>query len=298
LFRRNVRDGLEGRSLSRAATAEIKKPEPLQGRHNAQCNRRKIATGAAAALDSRMPSRFATTRPLAGKSYYRLGKRHSDAEWETFVSSIFHSGCSQTKGERAMNIARMSVVAAAASLLLGGTMAMGQMSGSAKGSVSSADQRFMDKAAQGGMAEVELGQLAEQNGQSQEVKNFGKRMVTDHSKANDQLKQLASQKDVTLPTDLDAKDQATKERLSKLQGAAFDKAYMKDMVMDHKKDVAEFKKESMSASDSGVKSWAGETLPTLESHLQEAEKIAPTVEGKTMGKNGSAMNNSSSAMAH
>ena len=195
-----------------------------------------------------------------------------------------------------MGIVRMSVLASAASLLLAGTVAVGQISGSAKASgVSAADQKFMDKAAQGGMAEVELGQLAEQNGGSQNVKDFGKRMVDDHSKANDQLKQLASQKGVTLPTGLDAKDEATKNRLSKLQGAAFDKAYMKDMVMDHKQDVAEFKKESMSAHDSDLKSWAGQTLPTLESHLQQAEKIDANT---TMGKNSGAMNNSTDSMAH
>ena len=158
---------------------------------------------------------------------------------------------------------------------------------SKNGGVPTSDRQFMDKAAQGGMAEVELGQLAQQNGQSQDVKDFGKRMVDDHSKANDQLKQLASQKGVSLPTSLNSKDQATKDKLSKLQGAAFDKAYMKDMVMDHKKDVAEFQKASTSAKDPELKSWAGQTLPTLQSHLQEAEKIAPNVSGNAMGKNSS-----------
>ncbi len=190
-----------------------------------------------------------------------------------------------------MRILRNSFMASAASLLLFGGMAMAQYGSApandntkstANGGVPSADHHFMDKAAQGGMAEVELGQLAEQNGSSQQVKDFGKRMVTDHSKANDELKQLASQKGVSLPTTLDAKDQATKDRLSKLQGDAFDKAYMKDMVTDHKKDVAEFKHESTSAHDPDVKAWAGKTLPTLESHLQEAEKIAPTTTAKAM----------------
>jgi putative membrane protein len=168
----------------------------------------------------------------------------------------------------------------------------------ANGGVPTADRTFMDKAAQGGMAEVELGQLAEQNGQSQEVKEFGKRMVTDHTKANDELKQLAQQKGVALPTTLDKKDEATKERLSKLQGATFDQAYMRDMVMDHKKDVAEFKRESTSAHDPDLKNWAGQTLPTLESHLQQAEKIAPTTKGgKTMSKSSGGMNNSSDTTA-
>jgi putative membrane protein len=192
-----------------------------------------------------------------------------------------------------MNITKKSLLGVAASLLLAG-MALGQNNPSnnentkstANGGVLTSDRKFMDKAAQGGMAEVELGQLAQQNGQSAEVKAFGKRMVDDHSKANDQLKQLASQKGVSLPTSLNAKDQATKDKLSKMQGAAFDKAYMKDMVADHKQDVAEFKHESMAAHDPELKSWAGQTLPTLESHLQEAEKIAPTtMGGNSMGKN-------------
>jgi len=102
------------------------------------------------------------------------------------------------------------------------------------GQLSAADKTFMTKAAQGGMAEVELGQLATQKGQSDDVKKFGQRMVDDHSKANDQLKSLASEKGVTLPTSLDAKDRALKDRLSKMSGAQFDKAYMQAMVKDHK----------------------------------------------------------------
>ncbi len=175
-------------------------------------------------------------------------------------------------------------------LLAGMSMAQNNTKSTMNGGVTTADQHFMDKAAQGGMAEVELGQLAEQNAQSSEVKAFGKRMVDDHSKANDQLKQLASQEEVSLPTSLDAKDQATKDRLEKLHGAAFDKAYMHDMVMDHKKDVAEFKHESEVAHSPALRDWAKQTTPTLESHLQEAEKVAPQVgasmpSSATMGKN-------------
>src|SRR5437763_31745 len=107
-----------------------------------------------------------------------------------------------------------------------------------------ADSTFMTKATQGGMAEVELGKLAESHAASDKVKEFGRRMVTDHSKANDELKDIASRKGVTLPTSLNAKDQATMDRLSKLNGAAFDRAYMTDMVKDHRMDVSEFKKEA------------------------------------------------------
>jgi putative membrane protein len=135
------------------------------------------------------------------------------------------------------------------------------------------DKTFMKKAAEGGLAEVQLGQLAQQNGQSQDVKDFGQRMVTDHTKANDQLKQIATEKGVTLPTDLNSKDKAEYNRMSKLQGDAFDKAYSKMMVSDHKKDVAEFKREANSGSDPDVKNFASQTLPTLQEHLQMAEKM-------------------------
>jgi putative membrane protein len=100
-------------------------------------------------------------------------------------------------------------------------------------------------------------------------------MVDDHTKANDQLKQVASDEGVTVPDKLSAKDAATKARLEKLSGKAFDRAYMHDMVLDHIKDVSDFRVESKNAKDPAVKNFATETLPTLESHLKEAKSIAP-----------------------
>ncbi|HVO59714.1 MAG TPA: DUF4142 domain-containing protein [Terriglobales bacterium] len=137
------------------------------------------------------------------------------------------------------------------------------------------DRHFIRKAGEGGLAEVELGKLAAEKGQGDEVKKFGQRMVDDHSKANDQLKQLAQSRGVNLPTELSAKDKATKARLEKLSGEKFDRAYMHDMVQDHTKDITEFEKESTSAKDSGVKSFASQTLPTLQDHLKEARSIVP-----------------------
>ncbi len=134
-----------------------------------------------------------------------------------------------------------------------------------------ADSNFMTKAAQGGMAEVELGQLAVQKASNQSVKDFGQKMVDDHSKANEELKSIAAKQGVTLPTTLDTKDQATKDRLSKLSGAEFDRAYMTDMVKDHRMDVAEFRREADHGTDPDVKAFAAKTLPTLESHLKMAE---------------------------
>ncbi len=151
--------------------------------------------------------------------------------------------------------------------------------------LSPADKTFVKKAAAGGMAEVQLGQLATEKASSGDVKKFGQRMVDDHSKANDQLKQLASSKGVDLPQDLDAKDKATMAQLSKLSGPAFDRAYMRDMVADHTKDVAEFQRESKMAKDPDVKTFASQTLPTLQDHLKEAKSVAPTTSKSAgMGK--------------
>lgn len=133
---------------------------------------------------------------------------------------------------------------------------------------SAADKKFVMDAASGGMAEVKLGQLAQDKGSSDFVKQFGQKMVQDHSKANDDLKAVAQKDNITIPSDLNAKDQATYDRLSKLSGAAFDSAYTKAMMMDHKKDIADFQKEANSGMNADVKDFAGKTLPTLKQHQQ------------------------------
>jgi putative membrane protein len=140
-------------------------------------------------------------------------------------------------------------------------------------SLSSSDRMFAQKAAEGGMAEVQLGQLAEQKASSQAVKNFGKRMATDHSQAGDKLKTIASGKSVDLPSSLDAKDKALYDKLSGMSGAAFDREYMRAMVRDHKTDVAQFQKEANSGHDQDLKSFASSTLPTLQDHLHQAQQV-------------------------
>jgi putative membrane protein len=165
-----------------------------------------------------------------------------------------------------------------------GGMASSKMSGK-----SMADTHFAKEAAQGGMAEVKMGQLAQDKGSNDSVIAFGKRMVDDHSKAGDKLKDVASKESITLPTDISAKDQATYDRLSKLNGAAFDKAYARDMVKDHETDVAAFQKEANGGKDDSLKSFASKTLPTLQDHLKEAKEMWKTVGGastisKTSGK--------------
>lgn len=143
--------------------------------------------------------------------------------------------------------------------------------------LSASDQRFIKEAAEGGMAEVELGKLAVQKASSDDVKQFGQRMIDDHSKANYNLKEVASSLGVNLPQHLSAKDEATKEQLSKLSGDQFDKAYVRDMVKDHKADVAAFRAESSTGRDASLKSFATQMLPTLRDHLKNAQNIEPKV---------------------
>jgi putative membrane protein len=145
---------------------------------------------------------------------------------------------------------------------------------SSNANVPRADRSFITKAAQGGLAEVQLGQLAAQKATDPQVKQFAQRMVEDHSKANDKLKQVASSKNVTLPGDLPSDAKREEDKLNKLSGAQFDKEYMNHMLSDHKKDVNLFRSESKSAKDPDVKQFASETLPTLEQHLQMAQSIA------------------------
>jgi len=165
------------------------------------------------------------------------------------------------------------------------TSASNTQAGTAQsGKVSPADKLFMRKAARGGKAEVELGKLAQEKASSPEVKQFGQRMVTDHSQAANQLKQVAEQKGVTLPDTLSAKDKATKARLEKLSGDQFDRAYMKDMVMDHTQDVREFKNEAKTGKDPDLKNFASQTAPTLEEHLKQAKSIAPKGSSQTASR--------------
>ena len=136
-----------------------------------------------------------------------------------------------------------------------------------------ADKMFAMKAAQGGMMEVRLGELAEQKAQSEDVKDFGKMMTTDHSKANAELTKLAMDKDLKLPATLNKEHMKSVDKMSKLSGKEFDDAYVADMVADHRKDVGEFEKASHDLSNPDLKAFATKTLPTLKMHLKKIEAI-------------------------
>lgn len=143
--------------------------------------------------------------------------------------------------------------------------------------LSPSDQEFVTKAVQGGLAEVQLGQLANQNASNVAVRDFGQRMVTDHTQANNRLQQVAAQKDVTLPTDLGEENQAVFDRLSNLTGPEFDRQYMQHMVEDHTQDVSLYQQQSQQGEDTDLKAFATQTLPTLQEHLQLAQSISESL---------------------
>jgi putative membrane protein len=160
-----------------------------------------------------------------------------------------------------------ALLATAIACVAGGTM-MAQSSAS----TSAADTKFAKEAAQGGMMEVELGKVAVKNASSEKVKQFGQRMVDDHTKAGDELKSVAAKDNITLPSDLDAKHKAMVDKMSAMTGTQFDRAYMRDMVKDHTQDVADFQKEANGGSNADLKAFAGKTLPTLQQHLTLAQE--------------------------
>jgi putative membrane protein len=142
------------------------------------------------------------------------------------------------------------------------------------GADSTPDATFYKKAAEGGIAEVDAGNLAQQKGNTQEVKDFGAMMVKDHSAANDKLRALAASKNISLPTSASIGEMATKAKLDMLSGDTFDKSYIKSQIKDHYGAIALFKKEIASGQDPDAKAFASATLPTLRMHLKKIKAIA------------------------
>jgi putative membrane protein len=195
--------------------------------------------------------------------------------------------------------------------VLGGTMALAQAPGSmqqqpttsqtqpgtnpmnqnpdmnpnnANGQTTPADRMFVENALKGGMAEVQLGQLALQKSNNDDVKQFAQRMIDDHTKLGDQMKPVAQQIGVKMPDGPSKKDKATMAKLQALSGDAFDKAYIKDMVKDHKTDLNDFKMEAQNGSNPAVKDAANQGSQLISQHLQMIEQIAQ--KNGTMASNG------------
>jgi putative membrane protein len=146
------------------------------------------------------------------------------------------------------------------------------------------DKKFVKDAALGGMTEVELGKLASQKASSDAVKQFATKMVDDHSKANGELKEVASKSSIDIPDALDSKHQSRIDKLSKLSGADFDKAYVKDQVKDHEQTVSEFQNEAQNGTDANVRQFAGKTLPTLQEHTEMVKGLNKSMKKEKGGK--------------
>lgn len=134
-------------------------------------------------------------------------------------------------------------------------------------------EHFAKEAAQGGMAEVQIGRLASERASNPAVKQFGQQMVEDHTKAGSELTQVAARKNIQLPGDLKSEDKSEQDKLSKLSGADFDKEYVDFMVKDHEHDVEDFQEQANKGNDADVKAFASKTLPVLQHHLQMIRDI-------------------------
>lgn len=141
------------------------------------------------------------------------------------------------------------------------------------GMMSAADKQFAMEALQGGTAEVKLGQLAAQKGSSDGIKAFGQRMVTDHTKAGNELKEIASAKGIPIPEGIGTKHQAAYDKLSGLSGASFDSEYIRHMVADHRQDLSAFQKEANQGQDADIRAFASKTLPMIQDHLRQAQEL-------------------------
>jgi putative membrane protein len=157
-------------------------------------------------------------------------------------------------------------------VFLAASIAFFLINGATAAQNSRGDESFARDAAIGGMTEVELGRLAVQKSSNEKVKEFGQKMIDDHSKAGDNLKSVAAKANITLPPDLDAKHRAMVNRFSKMSGTEFDRMYVRDMLTDHESDVAAFEKEASGGSNPDLKTFANDTLPTLRDHLRMAKE--------------------------
>jgi putative membrane protein len=144
-------------------------------------------------------------------------------------------------------------------------------------SVPSADESFMKDAADGGMDEVKLGQMAAQKASGARVKSFGQRMVRDHTRLNSQLQALAAKKNVKLPDGVGWMDKASNKMLSEKSGESFDKSYISSMLTDHKNDIKAFETEANEGKDPAVKAFAAKSLPMLRTHLKLAQDLAQSL---------------------
>lgn len=177
----------------------------------------------------------------------------------------------------AMLAAGLWLACTAAPAQQAGTVSPASPTAPAASMAATPDMKFMKNAAQGGMAEVQAGELAASQGTHPQVRSFGQQMVADHGKANQELMTLASAKGMQLPAGPDNKHKKALAKLKGSSGASFDRAYADQMVKDHQQTLDLFRNTAASAKDADVKAFAAKTVPTLEHHLQMAQALQAAV---------------------
>ena len=173
--------------------------------------------------------------------------------WGAACAFLFVAGCAQTQ-----RAADTTVAAARAQV---------------NPTLSTSDAAFMTTAARGGLAEVEMGRLAQRNGRSAAVKRFGQQMVSHHGQSNQEMMALAQQKQLTPPSTIGAEQQRIYDDLAKLRGGAFDRAYAQAMVKDHEDDLRDYRTEAQNGSDPDVRAFAARHVPILQDHLRMAQRL-------------------------
>jgi putative membrane protein len=170
-------------------------------------------------------------------------------------------------------------LATAAVVVLAAAPAFAQAANGSPGTASRADSKFIEHVAQDGKAEIDLARLAQQKTQNPEVRALARRLAADHGESNQQLMQIAQRDGVQPPTGPDKSASKKRTKLEKLDGQAFDQAFVKEVVQDHEKDIKYFRKEQTSLQDPQLKSFAQQTLPVLQDHLQMAQQTQKAANG-------------------
>lgn len=191
------------------------------------------------------------------------------------LAAVLWLACTAAPAQQAGTVSPASPTAPAASMAA--TPALPASGSTAGRSLAKPDMKFMKNAAQGGMAEVQAGELAASQGTHPQVRSFGQQMVADHGKANQELMTLASAKGMQLPAGPDNKHKKALAKLKGSSGASFDRAYADQMVKDHQQTLDLFRNTAASAKDADVKAFAAKTVPTLEHHLQMAQALQAAV---------------------
>jgi putative membrane protein len=151
---------------------------------------------------------------------------------------------------------------------------LGHMGGVNAGQQASIDKIFLKKAMQGSLAEVQLGELTLKKSDNDQVKQFARKMIDDHTKLNDQMRPVAQRLGVDIPTEVSKKDKSLMSKMQDLSGAAYDQVYIKNMVKDHKQDLSDFHMEASNAHDPSLKDAAAQGSKTIADHLQMAQQLA------------------------